>query len=75
MKLLGKENELIVQQFKDGTYITSYEKFKVNLHGLPFKIKAIEVDNVQVPLKELKLNGDNSIVITKDFTELHIIGN
>ena len=75
LKLLGKEKELIVQQFKDGTFITSYEKFKVNLHGLPFKIKAIEVDNVQVPLKELKLNGDNSIVITKDFTELHIIGN
>ena len=74
-KLSGKEKELIVQQFKDGTYITSYEKFKINLHGLPFKINAIEVDNVRIPLKELKLNGNNSIVLSKNFTELHIIGN
>ena len=74
LKLVGKAKELIIQQFKDGSFITSYDSFKINIHGLPFKIKAIEVDNVQIPLKDLKLNGDNSIVINKDFTELHIIG-
>ncbi|MFH6604932.1 glycoside hydrolase family 31 protein [Maribacter algicola] len=74
LKLLGREKELIVQQFKDGSFITPYDNFKINLHGLPFKIKKIEVDNVKVALEELKLNGDNSIQITKDFTELHIIG-
>ncbi|MBT8322627.1 MAG: DUF5110 domain-containing protein, partial [Eudoraea sp.] len=73
-KLNGKENELIIQQFKDGTYITPYEQFRINLLGLPFKIKAIEVDNVQVPLQDVKPNGDNTILVIKDFTELHIIG-
>ncbi len=73
-KLKGKEKELIIQQFKDGTYITSYETFKVNLIGLPFKIASIELDNEKVSLKEVQLNGNNSIVIGKNFTELHITG-
>ncbi len=73
-KLNGKANELIIQQFKDGIFNTSYDKLILNLKGLPFKIASIEVDNVKVPLKELKLNGDNSIEVKKDFTELHIAG-
>jgi alpha-glucosidase len=73
-KLSGKESELIIQQFKNGTYITPYEHFRINLIGLPFAIKSIEVDNVEVPLKEVKPNGDNTILVHKDFTELHIIG-
>ena len=73
-KLNGKEKELIIQQFKNGTYITPYEHFRINLIGLPFAIKAIEVDNVEVPLKQVKPNGDNTILVHKDFTELHIIG-
>jgi alpha-glucosidase len=73
-KLNGKENELIIQQFKNGTFITSYDTFKLNLIGLPFKIKEIEIDNEIVPLKNVKLNGNNIIHVTKNFTELHIIG-
>ncbi|MGB5203959.1 MAG: glycoside hydrolase family 31 protein [Eudoraea sp.] len=73
-KLNGKENELIIQQFKNGTFITPYKTFKLNLIDLPFKIKEIEIDNEIVPLKEVKLNGHNTIHVTKEFTELHIIG-
>ncbi len=73
-KLKGKENELIIQQFKNGTFITPYNTFKLKLHGLPFEIKEIELDNEKVSLKEVQLNGDNSIEISKDFTELHIVG-
>ena len=73
-KLKGKEKELIIQQFKDGTYITSYETFKINLIGLPFKIASIELDNENISLKDVQLNGNNSIVINKNFTELHITG-
>ncbi|WP_297795159.1 glycoside hydrolase family 31 protein [uncultured Eudoraea sp.] len=73
-KLNGKENELIIQQFKNGTFTTSYNTFKLNLIDLPFKIKEIEIDNEIVPLKEVKLNGSNTIHVTKEFTELHIIG-
>lgn len=74
LKLRGKENELIIQQFKNGTFKPSYKTFKLRLHGLPFKIKYIEIDNEKVTLEEVKLNGNNIIYINKDFTELHITG-
>ncbi|MBT8297192.1 MAG: glycoside hydrolase family 31 protein [Maribacter sp.] len=73
-KLNGKENSLVIQQFKDGTFLTSYEKFRINLHGLPFEIKAIELDNEEVPLNQLKPNGNNVIEVNKDFTQLLIKG-
>ena len=73
-KLEGKKNELIIQQFKNGTYMTPYKTLSLNLIGLPFKVKTIELDNVKVPLNTVKMNGNNSIEITKDFTELHIFG-
>ena len=73
-KLRGKENELIIQQFKDGNFITPYETFRFNFHGLPFKIKEIHVDNEMVDLREVKLNGNDNIQISKDFTVLHLIG-
>ncbi|NER08968.1 alpha-glucosidase [Muriicola jejuensis] len=73
-KLIGKEKELILQQFKDGNYITSYETFKLNLMGLPFKIKSIQIDNEAIALKDVKMNGNNTIHVTKEFSVLHILG-
>ncbi len=70
--LSGKKDELIIQQHKTGKYITTYKTFKLNLHGLPFKISKIEVDNVEIPFKKLKLNGNNTLTLTKEFSELHI---
>ncbi|UKM65499.1 glycoside hydrolase family 31 protein [Flavobacteriaceae bacterium GSB9] len=72
-KLHGKKDELIIQQHKSGKYVTTYKTFKLKLHGLPFKISKIEVDNVEIPFKELKLNGDNTLTLIKEFTELHIM--
>jgi alpha-glucosidase len=74
LKLSGKENELVIQQFKDGSYKTPYDHMKIKLHGLPFKIATIEIDNEVVALKDLKLNGNNTIEISKDFTALRMIG-
>ncbi|WP_411031781.1 glycoside hydrolase family 31 protein [Spongiimicrobium sp. 3-5] len=73
-KLIGKKNELIIQQFKNGSFITPYSTFELKFHGLPFKIDSIELDNETVTFKDVKLNGNNTLVIGKDFTELHIIG-
>lgn len=70
--LLGKEDSLTIQQFKSGKFITSYETFEINLIGLPFEIKKVEVDNVKIDLTA-SLKG-NVLVISKEFTELHIIG-
>ena len=73
-KLTGKPTELIIQQHKEGKYITSYETFKVNIHGLPFEIKEVQIDNVQIPLEQVKPNGKNSLVVDKNFNEIHIKG-
>ncbi|WP_299435828.1 glycoside hydrolase family 31 protein [uncultured Maribacter sp.] len=73
-KLVGKETQLSIQQFKSGTYITSYETIKLNLHGLPFKIKEVSIDNEKVFLNDIKHNETNSIIISKDFTGLNIKG-
>nr|WP_294778128.1 glycoside hydrolase family 31 protein [uncultured Flavobacterium sp.] len=72
--LNGKEKEMIIQQHTEGTFETQYTKFKINLKGLPFKVKKVEVDNEKISLDKVCLNGDNSLIIDKDFTELHLIG-
>lgn len=73
-KLNGKANELIIQQFKDGTFITTYANFEIKIHGLPFKIAAIMVDNEKVTLDDVKLVEFNTIKIHKDFTTLQLLG-
>jgi alpha-glucosidase len=72
--LVGKSNELIIQQHKSGKFITSYNTFKMKLHGLPFKVTKIQIDNEEIEFEDVKVNGDNTIIISKEFTELHIIG-
>ncbi|MAT90350.1 MAG: glycosyl hydrolase [Flavobacteriaceae bacterium] len=73
-KLTGLKNELIIQQHKEGKYTTSYDRFKLDLKRLPFIIKTIEVDNQEVELTDLKVNGNTSLTVDKNFTELHLIG-
>ena len=73
-KLRGKDDQLIIQQFKDGTFITSYDTIILKFHGLPFQIKSIQVDNETVSFEDVKLNGSNSIVLSKEFTVLELTG-
>ena len=73
-KLVGKKDELIIQQHKSGKFITEYKTFKLKLHGLPFKVSKIQIDNEEILFEKVKVNGDNTLIIDKDFTELHIIG-
>lgn len=73
-KLTGKPNQLIIQQHKEGKFTSNYDIFELKIHGLPFKIKEIELDNEIIDLGEVEMNGDNSMKINKEFTELHIIG-
>ena len=70
----GKEKELIIQQHREGTFETHYTKFKINLKGLPFKVKRIEIDNEKIDLNTIQSDGGTTWEIDKDFTELHIIG-
>jgi alpha-glucosidase len=72
--LIGKSNELIIQQYKSGKFITSYKTFKIKLHGMPFKVARIQFDKEEVEFEDVKVNGDNTVIVSKEFTELHILG-
>jgi alpha-glucosidase len=70
----GKAKELIVQLHKDGKFDTTYTKYRINVIGLPFKVKKIEVDNVEVAFDKKAFEKDKFLVVDKEFTELHFIG-
>ena len=74
-KLTGRPNELIIQQHKEGKFVAEFETFKLKFHGLPFKVESVQMDNVDVPLSSVQMNGDQSMVVNKDFSEIHLIGN
>jgi alpha-glucosidase len=71
--LAGNGNKLIIRIHKRGKYVTSYSTFKINLIGVPFKVKSIKVDNEYVNFKDLKFKN-NSLVVSKEFTNLQVIG-
>jgi len=73
-KLTGKANELIIQQHKEGKFDADYSDFEIKLHGLPFEIEEIQIDNVVVPIAQLIKNGESKMTIAKEFSELHLIG-
>jgi alpha-glucosidase len=72
--LTGKEKELIIQLHKEGNFETLYSSIKINLKGLPFKIKKIEVDNEKVKFEDVSFDEEGFLIVQKDFTELHFIG-
>ena len=73
-KLTGKKDEFILQQHKRGDFNAAYSKFKIELHNLPFTIASIQIDNVEISLDNVKNGNTQSILIDKEFTELHLFG-
>ncbi|PWB23658.1 glycoside hydrolase family 31 protein [Flavobacterium sp. HTF] len=71
---IGKEKELIVQLHKEGKFETNYSKFKINLIGLPFKVTEIEIDNETIDFNAISFSENNYLIINKEFSELHLIG-
>lgn len=71
-KLTGKENDMVLQQFKSGNFITEYDSFKIELIGLPFVPKKIQVDNVYVSLDDVHFDKKKmTLKVSKDFSEIH----
>ena len=67
-KFTGRKKELIINQFKEGKFITEYTQFKIRIHGLPFEIDEIQVDNEIIPIKYLNINDTHSIIVDKNFS-------
>lgn len=59
-KLTGKVKEVIIQQHKIGTFITSYEHLVFKFIGFPFEIKKIEIDNVAYDLGEIDYDTEKN---------------
>jgi len=72
-QLHGRENELHIDQLIDGDYVVPYDFFNLNLHGLPFEVAKILVDNEEKTLDEVKLKENNTIKIASNFSKLYII--
>lgn len=72
--LIGKEKELILQRHQVGHFDTIQQSFKLEVHGLPFDIKNIQLDREKMSLKVLKKGFVNEIIVPNTFTELHILG-
>jgi alpha-glucosidase len=71
-KLRGKSDELIINQYKQGKFTTTYDCFRINIIGLTFEIKEVEIDNAIVSLDELDMNEERtSFKVTKEFSEIH----
>lgn len=71
--LIGKENDLVLQQFKSGNFVTEYSSFEIELIGLPFIPKKIQVDNVYVSLDDVRFDKKKmTLKVSKDFSEIHL---
>lgn len=73
-RTIGKEKELIIQLHKEGKYDTPYNKYKINLIGLPFKVRQIEIDKELVEFDPIALENTHFLLVDKEFSELHISG-
>lgn len=72
-KLTGKKKEFILQQHKEGKFDASYSNFKIKFHNLPFTVKKVQIDNVDIELNGLN-SKEHTLTINKEFTELHLFG-
>jgi len=71
-KVTGKKDEFILQQHKRGDFDAEYKNFNIVFHNLPFVVKSLQIDNVEVPIDKSFIKTQ-SISINKEFTELHLI--
>lgn len=73
-KVTGKKSEFILQQHKQGKFDANYKMFNVVFHNLPFEISTVQIDNVEIDLSDVNTQKNKSILINKEFTELHLFG-
>ncbi|ARV15155.1 glycoside hydrolase family 31 protein [Polaribacter sp. SA4-12] len=73
-KVTGKKEELIIQQHKRGDFNADYSKFNIVFHNLPFSITSVQIDNVEISIDNINEGKTQSILIDKEFNELHLLG-
>ncbi|MEN5232392.1 glycoside hydrolase family 31 protein [Sphingobacterium faecium] len=69
--LEGTENTLVILQQVEGLYNERFDDYKIYLVGIPFEVKTIKADGVEVTLSKDEL-GNDYVLIEKDFRNLII---
>ncbi len=69
-KLTGRKNQLVIQQHIEGSFKSDSKTFKIQIHGLPFKIETIQLDNKIEAIESVEQNGHLTITVNENFTEL-----
>lgn len=69
---VSNHKHVSVVQNSQGKYQTSYNKCKLQFHGLPFEIKAVKINNTEVDLATILVN-ENCLEIDSDFVEVTIM--
>jgi len=74
-KLIGRKNQLIIQQHIEGNFKGDTKKFKLRIHGLPFQVDTVQLDNQIQDKANLFESDSQTITIDENFTEIDLISN
>ena len=67
----GGDKDLVISQHKEGEFDSTIKSFRIELIELPWEIKSIYVNNKR--FEEIDYSGKYpTILVDKDFTEIHI---
>ncbi|HEY0175989.1 MAG TPA: TIM-barrel domain-containing protein, partial [Pedobacter sp.] len=70
----GSDHQLIIQQKLEGLYTPNYELYNYNLIGIPFGVKKVTVDGMEI--KDYFFDDRSSLRFksNKNFSEIQILG-
>ncbi len=70
-KVAGSAAELSVQQHREGNFEPTYTRYRIHLHGLPFPILGIRVNNLEIDLSQYQADG--YLTVDRNFDDLRIL--
>jgi alpha-glucosidase len=70
----GTTHQFIIRQSQTGIYQTEYQRYKMIVHGLPFRPEGIKIDGKAIDMKVRQSSSNARIEITldKNYQELTI---
>lgn len=67
-KFVGSQNSVIIEQTKEGNYMTEFRYYKIMLIGMPFQVLRVTVDGEEIE------NFSNELKIPVEFQKIEIQG-
>ncbi|QMU31641.1 DUF4968 domain-containing protein [Adhaeribacter radiodurans] len=60
---IGTSSSLSLQQTTTGTFLATYQTYKIIVHGLPFEITSVELDDQSIEISQIIKEEDSNIQI------------